>query len=196
MTIFKPTVRSLAELAELDSEPRVHPNGFIQLDVDPSTRIHVWHPDIPYRQQTYHTVHDHAFAFRSFVLCGQMTSFQYDAETKPDGRFQIWRADGFGVKESRLELAAPRRYDLHPVKVDVAWDGQSYFMPDGVLHQSLVDRPTCTIIYKEGQAISGRTPRGGPRVMVPVGMEPDNDFLRGDVDTDVLWEIISRVYPK
>ena len=51
----------------LDARPRVHPNGFIQLDISPRKRFHIWaHPDIPQsgREDKEEDIHDHVFGFR------------------------------------------------------------------------------------------------------------------------------------
>src|SRR4051812_43978314 len=58
-------------LRYLNTEPRVHPNGFIQLDLKPGLRLHVW--DVQIKAQEPPTpVHDHIFDMRSQVLLGQI----------------------------------------------------------------------------------------------------------------------------
>lgn len=52
----------IAELQATEAKPRVHPNGFIQLDISETDRLHVWHPSLPYRQKTFSPVHNHIFA--------------------------------------------------------------------------------------------------------------------------------------
>lgn len=42
------------------SEPRIHGNGFLQIDLDPLRRMHVWDHRWP-RQIRDSSIHDHAF---------------------------------------------------------------------------------------------------------------------------------------
>jgi hypothetical protein len=49
---------SYDELRDSDNYPRVHGNGFIQLDLPDGKRLHVWDEDIP-RQKVNTSMHDH-----------------------------------------------------------------------------------------------------------------------------------------
>ena len=54
---------SLHDLLEgsLGSEPRLHGNGFIQLDLGDDQRLHIWSPDLPPAQRVSTQIHDHQF---------------------------------------------------------------------------------------------------------------------------------------
>ncbi len=53
------------------SEPRIHGNGFIQVDLDELHRLHLWDVMIP-RQSVDSSIHDHAFGFESRTLQGML----------------------------------------------------------------------------------------------------------------------------
>ena len=59
--------------------PRLHGNGFIQLDLNGKDRLHVWHPDLP-KQEFPTPIHDHKFSFKSHILYGELTHIEYHAD--------------------------------------------------------------------------------------------------------------------
>src|SRR5882672_5609107 len=68
------------ELRQQPRRPRLHPNGFIQLDLteDLSKRLHVW-PDEPLQAQlTRHPIHDHSFDMKSEILAGCLANLIYE----------------------------------------------------------------------------------------------------------------------
>lgn len=92
------------------AQPRVHPNGFIQLDLEAPAderwhegkqaghsgadlRLHVWNPpgvDLPH-QDTVNEIHDHVFDMRSTVVRGELTQRLYEfviggVELPPQGQ--------------------------------------------------------------------------------------------------------------
>lgn len=187
---------SLAELAAHCDEPRVHPNGFIQLDLDAVHRLHIWHPRLPYRQKTYHTVHDHVFGFTSQVFSGRIVNIWYKL-IRDDlrGTHYMAQAECSTAEETRL-VGTPRPdfYRLGYSDAKVVQPGEQYSFGAFLFHEILFGEPSLTIIRKDGlTAAQGNSQK--PTVMVPRGVEPDNDFRRDDVDTDVLWELIAEAHP-
>lgn len=186
---------SLNELAKLDATPRVHPNGFIQLDLDERRRLHVWHPRLPYRQRTYHPIHDHVFGFKSRVFSGRLVNVNYEIERNPaSGRFFLWQAVSTSGEESRLVQILCKPVDMAPTSVQVVWPGSTYAIEPYTFHENLANEPTLTVIEKDGPT-THQDAESRPRVAVPVGVEPDNDFCRGTVDADLLWELIAEAMP-
>lgn len=187
---------SLTELAELDSEPRVHPNGFIQLDLDERLRLHVWHPRLPYRQKTYHPVHDHVFGFTSHVFSGRMVHTIYNLTPDLDGTHAIWRVQAIGGnEESVLSALEGGRVRLVHDHTEVTQPGGSYQFEAYRFHETLSNEPTLTIIEKVGAGLTTGVNSQGASVVVPIGVAPDNNFRRDAVNSDVLWELISEAHP-
>lgn len=176
-------------------DPRVHPNGFIQLDLTRNQRMHVWHPRLPYRQKTYHPVHDHVFGFTSRIFSGMLVHVVYSLLTADHGTHLMWEAKCTDDEESVLRPAvAGEPVVLTNGFAQAFWPGEEYTLLPFGFHESLAGVPTMTVMDKHDKTIHRGNP-ARPRIAVPVGVEPDNDFRRDAVDADVLWELIEEAYP-
>jgi hypothetical protein len=69
-----------AVLKERGVRPRVHGNGFIQVDLTADTRLHVWGDKRIPRQNVYTPIHDHVFGFESTI---SVFSMETTASTCP-----------------------------------------------------------------------------------------------------------------
>ncbi|MEE8608961.1 MAG: hypothetical protein V3S55_15260 [Nitrospiraceae bacterium] len=197
-------VLSLPPMSELRSfgEPRVHPNGFIQLDLDEANRLHVWHPNLPFRQKTFHPVHDHVFDFQSHIYSGRLVHVEYHLKHVPPKwnslhrSHVIHRAECVGGSETVLRPVARQevRIDLVQDSAQSFQAGQSYSFLSYHFHESLANVPTMTIMTKSGAALNKGANSEGASIAVPQGVEPDNDFRR-DHDPDILWTLIEEAYP-
>lgn len=172
--------------------PRVHGNGFLQLDLSDTVRLHIWgHPSIP-RQVVPTPIHDHRFAFASLILKGSMTNCLYE---------MFEPSDVYKMKTTHLEHSAMvrdrqdtilvptgREVHLAPRTAITYKPGDSYSMRIGEIHESVTSQPTITVILKYGLTLA----QGGapPSVFVPLDMKPDNMFHRYSMDPTLLWAII------
>ncbi len=192
--VFLPT---LAELASQCDEPRVHPNGFIQLDLDAVHRLHVWHPRLPYRQKTFHTVHDHVFGFTSEIFSGRIVNIEYDViRNDLHGTHYMAQAECISPNESILVGAPqPFHYQLKECNTIVVQPGDQYEFKAFRFHEILFGEPSLTIIRKDGLTTAAQGNSQKPTVMIPRGVEPDNEFRRDNVNTDILWELIAEAHP-
>lgn len=178
-------------------EPRVHGNGFIQIDLSPDHRLHIWgHPDIP-RQEYSTPVHNHIFNFTSLVLVGLMinTTFRVTADHE-NGTHVPWSAQPpLSGHDSKLTRdMVEQRYSVVKSARKVIYPGEGYFFPAMVFHETIVTCPTATLITKAGKTIKDNpTSSVKPTVMVPVGHEPDNEFDRHAHDRDMLMRIVKDV---
>ncbi len=180
---------SLAEIARCSL--RVHPNGFIQVDLDHRHRLHVFHPRLPYRQRTYNPVHDHVFGFVSEVFSGRLVNACYSVvEDESHGTHCKAHCQG----GDRVVVQRGRYYRLRSRASFALQPGQQYEMPAFEFHESLSNEPTMTIIRKDDDTVAQGNPRSAT-VMTPRGVDPDDDFNRDDVDLEVLWELIEEAYP-
>jgi hypothetical protein len=194
-------------------KPRVHGNGFVQLDLVGGTRLHLFgHPEVPH-QESYTGIHDHRFSFESKILCGVLTNQVYAMGSGPPthhvyspepakGPFAKCRArDAYPspldctYPDCQCERVPTEDTDLIPTGEDVHLfkmvpqmyrPGQCYFFPWRELHETIADIPTVTIINK-----TEKHPDYDVRVMVPYGEKPDNNFKREAVlDEASLWRIL------
>jgi len=171
-------------------EPRVHGNGFIQVDLTSTRRLHIWgHPDIP-AQRTPTPLHDHTFGFISRVLLGTMTNVKYTFKSNLNGDYVVHKVH-VRDREDTVLRPVDERGCLFVESVRHWYCGQSYEMSPGEIHFSQPQGLCATIIEKVGLTLSQGGP--SPRVFVPVGIEPDNTFHRYDLTSDRLWAIVADV---
>lgn len=191
---------NLKMVRAMGNKPRVHGNGFIQLDLTKGSRLHIFgDPRIP-KQKTRTPIHDHVFSFESRVIVGRLINVVYDfierPKQSPTAEFRIYFSQ---TREGDDTILVPGDtygsvsvINTDMVMASTCMGGNKYTMPSYWFHESIApDGPTATIITKYGltQAQGG----GSPRVLVPVGVEPDNEFNRHhEADEDNLWRIIEQ----
>jgi hypothetical protein len=183
--IEKPTID---ELKDTGNVPRVHGNGFIQLDLGPGVRLHIWgHPALV-RQRHDTSVHDHLFPFVSNVLVGRIVNRIVHTYERPGADdYKIYNPvarDG----EDTVLVDSGIRVHIYNGPVQIIEAGGSYQVKPFVFHESFTDRPSATIMVK------GKRQNGVARVLVPEGVEPDNAFNRNTaLSVQQMWSIIEDV---
>ena len=192
----------LREIArESGRRPRVHPNGFVQFDLTKwgNFRLHIW-PDTPIpAQKTSHPIHDHSFDMQSYIIAGELTNELYRFELGiPGGSAEVFKGCG-GISYKIYQAARIGGSDTVLDEVDgipghlvmtsskTYRPGDRYSMKRGVLHNSVPNGLVATIMEKIKP-----DKEYSPRIAVPEGVQPDNDFRRESVDEEMLWEFIRR----
>jgi hypothetical protein len=181
---------------EAGRQPRLHPNGFVQLDltIDGRVRFHVW-PETPIEAQaTRHTIHDHNFDMESIVLRGKLRNLVYEtAETPSEAYapgapiFAMHAVHSIGGADTILKPLPEMAYSPLKVLSGQQYEtGQSYYLPAAVLHDTETTGLTATIMTKVNFKRDYR-----PRVAVPMGVKPDNAFRRQEKQ-NWLYEIIAE----
>jgi hypothetical protein len=173
------------------TRPRVHGNGFIQLDLSPNVRLHVWgHRAIP-RQTVETPIHNHQFSFTSLVLKGTMVNQKYFASVTNhllgEATHHVYTAR-VREGEDTILVDSGQTAVLYTDNQDIVSAGDHYSMTKGEIHESIVKELTVTVIMKVGKSLA----QGGlqPTVYVPLGITPDNDFNRYTMKPSDLWGII------
>lgn len=167
--------------------PRVHGNGFIQLDLNASGtwRLHVWHDDIP-RQVVATPIHDHVFDMRSTVLRGTLIHEELEPRDSRFGAYKVYMAVQEEGTQNTILQPDGGYVKLDLVQRLVLGEGSIYTFPAGKLHTS--DHVGLTATYME--KLEAPEGYGRPRVLVPYDKVPDNDFHRDGFDPEMLWAFI------
>jgi hypothetical protein len=183
---------------EKGQNPRVHPNGFIQLDMGDvaggwheshqqghsgaAVRLHVWNPPgfvIPH-QETTNEIHDHVFDMRSTLVKGAFTqklyTFVFGSIWKPT--HELYRAIYNKGADSRLESLGVKgvlRLDqTQPLNAHMPSANRTYKQRAFTLHDTEVEEGVCVVTVMEKTKIH----EGDATVVCPVDQPPDNSFDR------------------
>lgn len=175
--------------------PRVHGNGFIQLDLEPGQRLHIWgHRDLP-RQVVDTGIHDHVFNFTSTCIVGRVINIHYGITWPADNPdvtthrvYQPVSREGEDTElQSTLSHCKPYVREMRLIN-----RGEHYNHPAYEFHETITDRPSATVMVKAAPVI-GAAARPRARVLVPLGHEPDNAFDRNSFPPALLWGIVHEV---
>jgi hypothetical protein len=186
---------SIKYLKSLGRKPRVHPNGFIQFDVEPGVlRLNIWpeqmlegHPG------RVHPIHNHSFDLYSVILVGKLTNITYqtrqDAWIKPT--HYLYEARRINEHDSVLERIASAGVGLTVESMRTYSPGQDYFLRRDWLHDSLPHGLTMTLMWTANPDTVY-----SPKIAVPVDVPPMNDYKRDAFDENLLWDIIETALEK
>lgn len=161
---------------------RVHGNGFMQVPIvdRPNWRLHIWHPDI-IGQNINTPIHDHTYGFTSQILLGALVQKGISVFRNESGcgNYNIYEARP--TKGTDTKLVPPSSLDNDQVwirrkYIELLEKGDRYEMSPFEFHEAHAIGHTASVMYK-GIQISGYN----PRVLVPVGVEPDNGFQREEM---------------
>lgn len=184
----------ITELCRADGiRPRVHGNGFIQLDLTERKRLHVWgDPRIP-RQKIPSTIHNHTFSFRSKILIGQLVHREINLIESRNGAYEIYQAVCNEGEDTRLDKRVGRVAAII-IKEQVLRKGDTYTFQAKEYHETVAPWLCVSVIDKDGPTLAQGGPN--PNVLVPFGLEPDNTFNRNQLHPDILWKIIFEAFGK
>jgi hypothetical protein len=145
-----------------------HPLGFLCLPVertgDLGVCLHIWTPEVRPAPTTTSPVHCHSWDLLSFVLYGTVRNVRMDvAEAAGTASQQVFEVISHGdVDELR---ATGRAVDCAPRRSAAHRTGESYTLPAGVFHSTLIEggRDAATV------ALGRQTPGGGDLSLGPLG---------------------------
>ncbi len=178
---------SAAHADRANHRPRVHGNGFVQLDLTSRRRLHVWgDPRIP-RQTVPSQIHDHTFSFKSTIMAGQLVHRAISVTKDPAGGYDLYQAVVNHGEDTRLVKQTGRVAATITLE-SLITVGQTYSFQAGRFHETLAPWLCVSVIEKDGPTLSQGGP--SPRVLVPATLGPDNTFDRYQTEPDALWRII------
>lgn len=167
------------------AEPRVHGNGFLQLDLSPVERMHIWDNSLPH-QEGDSSIHNHSFGFTSTILLGTLvnTILEPTFEAKR-GAFEYELYRTWPTKGANTDLMPTGvRCNFRVVSTNMYNAGDTYEMPVGLFHLSLPLGRTLTVIEKHPRMDAA------PIVAARIGVTPDNSYDRHGFEAGPLWALI------
>lgn len=172
-------------IESLFDNARLHGNGFLQIDVMPNWRLHVFHPElIPYGQKVRTTMHDHVFDMTSHILFGTLRHKHYKMIVPPEdfGDYDVFSVlyNGNRTVESTLIKDGIGSVDFILLASYEMNAGSVYKFKAGEWHESESDGLTITLIHKSDPKMNRA------RVAVAVGKSPDNNYKRDSVPKEVI----------
>lgn len=177
-------------LKALGRKPRVHPNGFVQFDVEPNIlRLNVWPAEpIPGHPGRIHPIHTHSFDINSTIICGELTNEVYWFEpTSYATSHVIHEAQRTNEYDSVLRVIPMRSEGyLSFIRRRTYRVGERYRLERHLFHDSIPHGLTATLMTLE------KPGRYVPQVAVPVNVKPINDYSRYAFDEGMLWDVIAQ----
>lgn len=177
---------------------RVHGNRFLQIDLDDRSleRVHVWHEGLlPLAQRAPSPIHDHVFSFRSTVLAGTLVNCEFKVDNTyfgdskiRDGRFyHLYEGRRRHEQDTQLVRVDEGTYLAQSMGALVHARHAEYAVPARAFHASVAVGYAITHFRREPNG------EGQPYVLVPVGLEPDNEFNRYQ-HGGRLWDVVREIY--
>ncbi len=175
-------------------KPRLHGNGFIQLNLpDNKSRLHIWPFIELVAQKTATRIHNHRFGFTSRVIMGRTFDVRYQlfpARFRMKHYFVVHEAVTRDREDTQLvPVEGQALVDAEVSSVQFLQAGDCYTFPPLEFHEHVPTREVVATIMIKTQEIDIR-----PQVLVPYGMTPDNDFNR--YHSDEAGGIRDLVYPE
>lgn len=155
---------------------QVHGNGILRIRLQDDLYLHIYDPRIP-RQKIRTDIHDHRFGFVSKILQGELTQMKYIDTLGPRGGVRYRQAEVDGQIENGLKLTG-KLVELLEIERKTFKAGDEYSLHPGEIHQVYALGFTITLLKKTEYA------GFEPRIFVPDGQVPDNDFDNSEKD---LW---------
>lgn len=184
---------SICDLLSLRGELRapfkLHPLGFwvctLLIEESRRLRLHYWPVTEGRRQSSECQIHDHLFAFKSWVLAGAVENVEY--AVSPDGKlFSVYRTEYVGDCSLLMRTDATVRLRERHRFVHEA--GSSYTVSAGVLHEtSRIGRDAAFTVL-----VTTDVTTSAPTVLGPENGEAQYQYRREPVDDETVNEVLKQ----
>lgn len=176
--------------------PRLHGNGFIQLDIqeeDERYRMNIWSPVVSkYAQKVSTQIHSHSFGFLSAVIWGQFRHICFDlVADNINGSYHKYEPQVREGEDTILVKSDNLVYNVTPIMDCVMAKGSVYSFEPVFLHETRHNNTFTVTLMKKIKKTNVT-----PIVMVLKNEEPDNEFNRYQSDDvlNILWEEVGKVF--
>ncbi len=168
---------------------RLHPLGFYACTLiaegTRKIRLHFWPTDEGAPQSQDFQIHDHLFAFRSWVLSGAVENVEYT--TSPGGqKFSVYRTEYIEHASTLTKTSAARTLSVQRRYTYSA--GSSYEVAAGTLHETIRigTQPAITVLSTSDVSNSS------PIVLGPTDGSDRYTFQRAEIDETLVEAMLSR----
>lgn len=170
----------------------LHGLGFIQVQLQGGQRLHVWHPDLPRRKCFLHSaIHNHRFGFESHVLVGRQININYHPiSANEDGAtHRLYLHEGPRTANGGRPWTPNAEVVMVEESRDVIDAGWVYRMLPYDFHRTEPggDGRVATLMIKRGEGSAGAMSS------CRIGIEPDTDFDRFQLNPAQLWAYVIDV---
>jgi hypothetical protein len=168
----------------------LHGLGFVQVQLEGSQRLHVWHPELPRRACFEHSaIHDHRFDFVSRVLVGTQINHCFDMQRHEEGDFVLYLHEGKRAANGGRPWTPDGRAHLNRATTFRVRAGNDYNTVAYDYHRTEPggDGRVATIMQKRGEFPEGA------HSTCRFGIAPDTDFDRFQWSPARLWEVVTDV---
>ena len=194
MNSFKKVIPE-GNFAETKEAISLHGLGFLQVKLGAKQRLHVWHPDLPKRRCFEHSqVHDHRFGFDSLVLRGMQINdifsvYEMGEPLNLTNTHIAYLHEGERSKFGNRPWIPREKLWVGQVSRELVDAGETYHMLPTVFHATTPggDGRVATLMTKTSESTTGA------RSLCEIGVEPDVDFDRKQMDPDDMWAIVRDV---
>lgn len=174
----------------------LHQNGFIKVELPHGRRLHVWSKYNPPGDPANAAVHDHPFAFESFVLGGCLRNTTLVPIADDNGDYEKASVEcqtSFGPQDA--PKLSGQRYRLVETTWELIGAGLSYTMAPWTFHrtepghylQSSERRDLAITIFQKGPQEPGHG-----TIFVPRGNTPTERFDALLEAPELLWEAVDK----
>ena len=174
---------------KLDTDIRLHGNGFIQIEIGDDARLHIWSDGLPTAQRVNTAIHNHRFSFTSTVLCGTLINKEYRFLPGGTGYYNLYHPMPKDGQNTKL-VATGESGDFKWRGDLILQAGAGYHFKAGDFHDTKWEGLTATYFRKT------MIHPMEPSVACKADEEPDNAFDRYAVEKDDLWDFVDQVMEK
>ncbi len=152
--------------------PRLHPSGFVQVDLDEHRQVNIWDDALLPAQAINTPVHDHTFSFMAYIVAGVLTNIVYTfVPNVQHGDYQLWGVEPWKTGEETILSPLPGMVgDVDITETEELPRGYAYQLRAGWFHETKHKGFTVALRVTTEKNV---TPAA--RVIMPVGDSVDND---------------------
>lgn len=168
----------------------LHGLGFIEVELQPSLRIRVWHPTLPRRRNAEASVHTNRFNSKSYVIRGKLFHTTFKAIRDDHGTFVRFVHDGHRDRYGNRDWTRDgHRYSVQQGIAQMFEVGDSYFFGSHQYHKTEPGGATNIAVAFIHRYPVARRPAS---TLHQADLPHDPKFDRFQMTDEEMWDIVNR----